>query len=640
MPGRAGGDIELSTPQQRVVEQVVGPLLVIAGAGGGKTMVLTKRIANIIQKGLASPHSVLAVTFTRRAAWEMRSRLRELLGPAADFITVSTFHSLGFRLLAAEGAQVGFDPKRIRVVDKEEAALILQRAVNDAQLPPRIDVANIGRAIERAKDELLSPEHVIRVPGDFYEEALSRVYRRYQELLQQQNAVDYGDLIALPVAILQRSREALEFYRSLYRFISVDEFQDTSRAQYQLMHLLGGGHRNVCVVGSPVQSIYSWRGAYEDIFSRFRQDFPEAVVIPLWDNYRCREKIVAASQAVVQSLPYADIGRPTQAGGVVRLFAAQSELAEARRVGNEIRRLSDRGERYEDIAVLYRTKFQGRVIEQVLLELGIPYIMIGDREFFKRREIRDALAYLRLCYDFTDAIAFQRIVNSPPRGLGRAAQEKLRGQEEELSCLVLNHLERRTDLPPAVREAAGRLAELLFNDIIPAAKHLPLVSLLEHILQRTGYYTWLEKESDTAALGNLRLLKSLCERYTGPDALGAFLADVAGMDDGDLPRTSAGVTLATIHAVKGMEFPIVFVIGMEDGVFPHIKSIPVQASLEEEQRLVYVAMTRAERELYLSWARTRVDSRGREREQTPSRFLSLLPRDLVEVEWRENENDG
>jgi DNA helicase-2/ATP-dependent DNA helicase PcrA len=634
----------LNDAQRRAVEQTDGPLLVLAGAGSGKTRTLTYRIANIFARGRASPHSILAVTFTRKAAWEMRRRLAELVGNAAEDVTATTFHAFAFKLLSAEGASLGFNPAKLKVVGGGEARQLLRRAVKDAGLeraPLTFD--EIARVMDRAKDNLYAPESFAQVAGDFFEESIAKVYARYQQLLKERNAVDYGDLVRLAVEILRRNADVLTFYQNLFRYVSIDEFQDTSFAQYQLVRFLVWGHKNVCCVGSPVQTIYSWRGAdIANILNRFHADFPGAPVIGLTDNYRSTATILDAAQAVVSNLPYRDQDLRAVAAGSgepVRYAALSDERNEAQFIVAEIARLrAEHDVRYEDIAVLYRTRPQGRVIEQVLMKRDIPYILIGDAKFFERREIRDIVAFLRFCYDpFSDSEALQRIINVPPRGLGPAAVEKLQGDDAEFGFGAIAGLDRRADLPPKVRDAAQAFAELMFNALEPASKQMLLPQFFDYLLERSGYGAWLEQDANAQQrLASVRMLRTLIERYDGPpyanNPLGLFLADIATMDDDDLPREANGVTLATVHAVKGLEFPVVFVAGLEEEIFPHVKSLKMPAALEEEQRLVYVAMTRAQRELYLTWARARAATYGASetREHAPSRFLARIPRGLMQ----------
>jgi DNA helicase-2/ATP-dependent DNA helicase PcrA len=647
----------LNPEQRTAVERVDGPILVLAGAGSGKTRTLTYRIANILDQGRVSPHGVLAITFTRKAAWEMRRRLEELVGKEASDITAVTFHSLGFKLLSAEAGMLGYKPDKLVVYDAIEAQRLLHRAMQETNVNgTRWTIEQVAPIIERAKDNLYSPDDFVRVKGDFFEESIAKVYRRYQQLLMENNAVDYGDLIRLSVQLLRQNPGTLEFYQNLFRYVSVDEFQDTSFAQYQLVRHLVWQNRNLCCVGSPVQAIYSWRGAdIHNILQRFREDFQNAPIVILSQNYRSTATILNAAQAVVQDLAYReDLRTDNDQGSGVAVVALNTDWDEANFVANEIKRLDDEGFcRVEDCAVLFRTRAQGRLLEQVFMHLGLPYTLVGDFKFFERREVKDILAYLRVVYDMFDAGALQRIINRPSRGLGPASLQKLQGSEPELNFAALTGLHNRTDLPQKVLDAATEFADLIFDDLPRAVKEKSLPDFFDYVLRRTGYLAWIEKDPDAKRrVANLRLLRAMTTRYEhSEEALGTFLADIAtlsavegGDTSLDVPAEGRGVTMATIHAVKGLEFPVVFIAGLEEGIFPHAKAMKTPDGMEEETRLAYVAMTRAMSVLYLTYARSRVV--GEEmKEHSPSRFLAAIPKELIErrdassrsgTEWRQD----
>jgi DNA helicase-2/ATP-dependent DNA helicase PcrA len=623
---------------------------VLAGAGSGKTRTLTYRIANILEQGRASPHGVLAITFTRKAAWEMRRRLEELVGKESSDITAVTFHSLGFKLLSAEAGALGYKPDKLVVYDAVEAQRLLHRAMQETNVNgTRWTIEQVAPIIERAKDNLYSPDDFVHVKGDFFEESIAKVYRRYQQLLVENNAVDYGDLIRLSVQVLRQNPGTLEFYQNLFRYVSVDEFQDTSFAQYQLVRHLVWRHRNLCCVGSPVQAIYSWRGAdIHNILERFREDFRDAPVVVLTQNYRSTATILNTAQAIVRDLAYReDLRTDNDEGSSVMVVPLNTDWDEANFIANEIKRLDE--ERFcglDDCAVLFRTRAQGRLLEQVFMHLGLPYALVGDFKFFERREVKDILAYLRVVYDMFDAGALQRIINRPSRGLGPASLQKLQGGEPELNFVALTGLHNRTDLPQKVLDAATEFADLIFDDLPRAAKEKRLPEFFDYLLERTGYLAWIEKACPEGSrrdpdakrrAANLRLLRAMTTRYEhSEEALGTFLADIATLsvvESGDasldVPAEGRGVTLATIHAVKGLEFPVVFIAGLEEGIFPHAKAMKTPEGMEEETRLAYVAMTRAMSLLYLTYARSRVV--GEEmKEHSPSRFLAAIPKELIE----------
>lgn len=636
-------DLDGLNPQQRAaVERVDGPLLVLAGAGSGKTRTLTYRIANLLAQGRTSPHGVLAITFTRKAAWEMRRRLSELVGKSAEDITATTFHSLGFKLLSAEAGALGYKPDKLVVYDASEAQRLLHRAMQDVNVNgTRWTLEQVAPIIERAKDNLYGPDDFVRVKGDFFEESLAKVYRRYQQLLRENNAVDYGDLIRLSVQLLRENPETLEFYQNLFRYVSVDEFQDTSFAQYQLVRHLVWRHRNLCCVGSPVQAIYSWRGAdIHNILERFRHDFSDAPIIALLQNYRSTATILNAAQAVVRDLPYREpLRTDNPEGSAVIVVPLNTDWDEANFIANEIQRLG--AERFcglDDCAVLFRTRAQGRLLEQVLMHRGLPYTLVGDSKLFERREVKDLLAYLRVVYDLFDAAALQRIINRPPRGLGPASLQKLQGSEPELNFTAITGLHNRTDLPPKVLDAAREFADLIFDELPRALKEKSLPDFFDYLLERSGYRAWIAQDPDAKRrIANLRLLRAMTTRYEqSGDALGTFLADIATLsvvEGGDanleVPAEGRGVTMATIHAVKGLEFPVVFLAGLEEGIFPHARALKTPEGMEEETRLAYVAMTRAMFVLYLTYARSRVVGEAM-REHAPSRFLAAIPKELLE----------
>ncbi len=645
---------DLNPEQRSAVERLDGPLLVLAGAGSGKTRTLTYRIANILKQGRASPHGVLAITFTRKAAWEMRRRLEELVGKEGEDITATTFHSLGFKLLSAEAGSLGYKPDKLVVYDAVEAQRLLHRAMEEMNVNgTRWTLEQIAPIIERAKDNLYGPADFVRTKGDFFEEEIAKVYARYQQLLKENNAVDYGDLIRLAVQTLRESPATLEFYQNLFRYVLIDEFQDSSFGQYQLVRHLVWQHRNLCCVGSPVQAIYSWRGAdIHNILERFREDFTDAPMVVLSQNYRSTATILVAAQAIVQDLPYREDLRTDNDGGAsVIVVPLNTDYDEANYIATEIKRLDE--EQIcppDDCAVLFRTRAQGRLLEQVFMHLGLPYTLVGDFKFFERREVKDVLAYLRLVYDIFDAGALQRVINRPPRGLGPAALQKLQHGEPELTFDSIAGLHARDDLPPKVQQAAIEFTDLIFETLASVAREKPLPEFFDCVLEQSGYLAWVQKDPDVKRrIANLRLLRAMTTRYertssevdssaenSNTEALGTFLADIATMsavEGGDpdvgLPAEGRGVTLATIHAVKGLEFPVVFLSGLEEGIFPHAKAMKSAEGLEEETRLAYVAMTRAMSLLYLTYARSRIVG-DEMKEHSPSRFLAAIPKQLTE----------
>jgi len=631
-------DLDSLNDKQRIaVDHLDGPLLVLAGAGSGKTRTLTYRLANLLEQGRASPHGILALTFTRKAASELAHRLEALVGERAKDITATTFHGLGYRLLRAEAHVFGYKAGSLGVYDAADARRLLQRALKEALADPtRWDLELIAQTIASAKDQLRGPDTFITAPGDFFQESIARVYARYQQLLLEHNAVDYADLIRLTLALLQQKPEALAFYQQLFRYISVDELQDTSASQYELVRCLAWTHRNVCAVGSPVQAIYSWRGGdIQNILTRFQQDFENAPLVVLDQNYRSTQTILDAANQLASDFEYQDKTMWTQneRGEPITLVTLNSDREEALFIGREAQQwVNDQGGAYTDCAVLFRTRAQGRLLEQVLMHLGVPYTLVGDFRFLERREIKDALAYLRLLHNLEDTVALQRILNRPPRGLGNAALQKIQNGAPDFTLDCLYGLDAREDLSDKIKTAARAFLDLVLDELYRASKEQSLPELLETLLKRSGYFDWVANDPEAKTrLANLRTLQTMTQRFAdyGAAGLGQFLAELATLSDADVSEGEQGILLITMHAAKGLEFPVVFLAGMEEGLFPHIKATRTQNQLAEERRLAYVAVTRAKQKLYLTHARSRLNC-AEMREQRASRFLADIPNSLLE----------
>jgi len=624
------------TPKQlEAVTYTEGPLLVIAGAGSGKTRVLTYRVAYLVKKGITSPCTLVAVTFTRKAAREMKERLRELLPDCADDLIIGTFHSICYHLLRrSEADKLGYRPEGLSVYDEADARQLLRDVLERIGLDPqRWPPEFIWEHIQRAKDRLIGPDEFVRIRGNIVEETIGQVYDLYQQRLRQANTMDYADLIRLVVELFRRDPETLKFYQHVFDHVLVDEFQDTSYAQYELLKLLVEKHRHITCVGSPTQAIYGWRGAdLRIMLRRFLRDFPDARVVELDQNFRSTKRILAAAQAVAASLTIRErnLWTSNEEGLPVALVCCMTDRDEALFVAQEARRLhEEEGIPYQEIAVLYRTRAQGRLMEQIFMHLGVPYTLVGECRFFKRREVKDVLAYLRLAHNAYDAVALERVVNRPPRGLGKATLEKIQGHEPGLTMYALSEAEHREDLKPRVRQAVSDFLQIL-ADLYTARETMALPELIDYILERTGYNAWLERDPEVRARRqNIAALKALAARYEGEEALGQFLADIATSREGDEVAVERGVNLSTVHQAKGLEFEAVFVTGLEDGLFPHAKSMKEQGSAEEERRLCYVAITRAKKRLYLVYAQSR-QVWGEMREYPPSRFLADIPPEVVE----------
>jgi DNA helicase-2/ATP-dependent DNA helicase PcrA len=649
---------QLNEPQRQVVEHGEGPLLVLAGAGTGKTRALTCRAAYLLERKLASPYSLLIVTFTTRAAWELKERLRLLLDDeVAQNVRAGTFHSLGLRILQTEAESLGYRPDELKVCDARGSKRLLQRAMEEARIRERFwKVDQIQEIIARAKDAQVGPDEFVTVAGDFTQEQVGKVYRIYQRLLKDRNQVDFGDLLMLALKALKGDREVLDFYQDLFTFILVDEFQDTNNAQYELVRLLAAKHRNICAVGSPSQAVYGWRGAnIDNILHRFETDFPGTTTVVLDQNYRCSGMILAAAEGVISQLNDRERHLWTQNGpGVpIALITARSERDEATFVAREIRRLiassmssQDEGDapgaqaatRFSDCAVLFRTNAQARLVEQVFLKLNVPYLLVGGLKFFDHSEVRDLLAFLAIVRDPLDDDAFIRIVNTPPRGLGPKSLEQLHSAEFEGAGLLLNMsatlAQKGETIPARVQKAAQEVVELV-NDLYAAGQERNVAGLLDYALDRTGYREWLNRDVEAEERwANVRALQDMAvlfEDGAPQGSLSSFLNEMAMLSGNDpLMRTNHEddrVTLSTMHQAKGLEFPVVFLVGLEEGLFPHALSRTRQ-ELDEERRLCYVGITRARERLYLLYTYARSNG-DRVQENPPSRFLYDIPAELM-----------
>jgi len=643
-------DLDCLTARQReAVTYGNGPLLVIAGPGSGKTRTLTWRIAYLVGSALASPSSILAVTFTRKAAREMRERLRVLVPDGADEMVISTFHSFCYRLLRSEveALEMGYRREGLSVYDAADCARLLEQIIEDQKLPKRRwDPELVMERIQAAKSQLRSPEDFVRVRGAMMEEVIGYLYRRYQEALKSRNVVDFGDLLWLAVELLRRDAEVRWFYQQLFTHVLVDELQDTNRAQYELLKLLVGEHHNITGVGSPSQAIYGWRGADVGIILQdFVKDMPDTHIVVLDQNFRSTKTILAAAKCVIAPLRplEEELWTDNEEGEPIAIVTCMTDRDEAIFVAKEAQRLVKEEELdWPEIAVLYRTRAQGRLMEQVFMHLGVPYNLVGEFRFFNRREVKDILAYLRLVHNPYDSVALQRVINRPPRGLGRATLNKIKGDELELTMIALSEAEHREDLKESARKAIRSFLEML-SDLCIAREEKTLSQLFDYVLKRTGYEDWLERDPvEQVRMENIRMLRCMALDYDelGPEGLGQFLADVATSSEADEVGQGKGVTLSTVHQAKGLEFDTVFVTGMEEGLFPHAKSMRIYGNADEERRLCYVAMTRARRRLYLVRAQSRRVG-GELRETLPSRFLGEIPEELVvRFSGHENRKEG
>jgi DNA helicase II / ATP-dependent DNA helicase PcrA len=638
----------LNPPQQEAVTHGDGPLLIFAGAGSGKTRVLTARIAYLIAAHRVWPDRLLAVTFTNKAAREMRSRVETLVGEGAERMWVGTFHSTAVKILRREAERLGI-PSSFVIFDEDDTRAALKRVLDELRLDPkRYPVGALSNAISQAKSDLKRPEDI---PNRSYsDEILRRVYDSYQEVLRRSGGLDFDDLIMKLVELYQTDAEALAKWRDRFRHVLVDEYQDTNRAQYVLVNLLAAEHRNVAVVGDDDQSIYRFRGADIRNILDFRKDYPDAHVVHLEQNYRSSQAILDAAYAVIRANPErAEKRLWTQRAGGEKVVATQAynEVEEAEFVADEVERLRKTENRgYSAFAILYRTNAQSRAFEDVLARRRIPYRLVGGIRFWERREVKDLVAYLRFCFNPRDALSFGRIVSVPSRKIGNVTVEAVNSYARDVEADVLEILKEPARVPGVPKTAVGPLQG--FRSQVESVRSTMGVlrpsELIDHVIDVMGLRAhYLDgTPQGEARIENINELRGLAEQFDDRDpaqGLEDFLAEVALVSDVDAyDEIGEGVTLITLHMVKGLEFPVVFMVGMEEGLLPHQRALDereenprlVGATTEmaEERRLAYVGMTRAEDRLYLSCAFRR-HLYGHSQPAFPSRFLTDIPQSML-----------
>jgi DNA helicase II / ATP-dependent DNA helicase PcrA len=625
---------DLNPMQQKAVLHGDGPLLILAGAGSGKTRTLTHRVAHLVLEGGIEPWRILAVTFTNKAAAEMKERLQRLLGQS-ELPWVSTFHAACVRILRRDIAALGFSSD-FTICDDQDQQRLLRDILRELNISERVMKPRAAAAaIDGAKNRGVFPEGM--PSGDFLAEVTVRVYARYQEKMARANALDFGDLLLQTVRLFEEHPEVLNYWRNRFRHLLVDEFQDTNQVQYRLVHLLAAAHHNLCVVGDDDQSIYAWRGAEVGNILNFERDYPGCIVIRLEQNYRSTHTILMAAGEVVAK----NVGRKGKTlwtenpeGEKITLEILPDDLEEARFVAAEISRLRHAGRRLRDMAVFYRTNAQSRSIEEALVRERLPYVMVGGIKFFARMEIKDILAYLRVLVNPLDSISARRIINVPARGIGAATEERIAALEEEAggffpACVLAVE---RGVLKGAAASRLTAFVELV-ERFRKKALRLPYPQLTAELIEETGYGPMLREERTEEARDRLQnleeLLKGMEEHRGTEGTLQEFLEEVALVTDLDSYDTSLDrVTLMTLHAAKGLEFPVVFMTGMEEGLFPHGRAGNGDGDVEEERRLCYVGMTRAMEKLYLTHARRR-RIYGDWQFNPPSRFLGEIPTQLL-----------
>lgn len=626
----------LNDKQKEAVLYNDGPLLIIAGAGAGKTKTLTTKIAYLIEEKYATPYNVLAITFTNKAAKEMKDRLYAMLGDIAKKIQVSTFHSFGLKLLRENFELLGYD-RNFVIMDSDDSLTVVKKIIKDLGYDPKVyNPKAIRNKISSCKNEMISAKAYERYAVSDYEQVIHKIYEKYEDKLYRNNSVDFDDLLLLPIKLFKENPDVLERYQDLYQYILIDEYQDTNQAQYILTKLISEKNRRITCVGDDSQSIYSFRGAnYKNILN-FEKDYPDAKTILLEQNYRSTSTILDAANQVIKNNSqrkdkklWTDRGQ----GEKIKYYRAYNERDEAQYVIRKIKELVNKGTEYKDIAILYRTNAQSRVVEEEMLKENLPYRVIGSFYFYSRKEIKDLIAYLRLIHNSKDNISLLRVINTPKRGIGLKTIENLTSKADEEGI--------------SIYDAINSGKELEFKNTIEklkiVAEDLTLTELIDKVLDASGMKKELESEQSLESevrLENLEEFKSITKAFEekeGLISLEDFLLEISLISDVEEYKDDPNrISLMTVHSVKGLEFDNVFVIGMEEGIFPHMNSLMENMALEEERRLCYVAITRAKDNLHLVNARRRTLF-GKEQVNPVSRFMSEINPELLETNVKEEE---
>ena len=632
----------LNKEQQQAVQHTEGPLLILAGAGSGKTKVLTVRIAHLLGQGV-NPYEILAITFTNKAAKEMKSRVEGLVGDVANRIWLSTFHSFCAKFLRFELDNfLGYN-SNFTIYDTSDSQAVIKAALKALNLDDKYYLvgAMIG-AISDAKNKLLFASDFRKQARDFYQQKVADVYEYYERELRKNNALDFDDLLLVAVKLLQSNEAVLDKYSKRFRYVMIDEYQDTNHAQYLLAKLLASHWKNIAVVGDADQSIYAWRGADIQNILDFEKDYPNCTSIKLEQNYRSTKIILDAANAVIENnegRPKKNLWTDKTEGAKIQHFTAQSEHEEAAFIGDTIAKKHDiHGVPYGDMAILYRTNAQSRVLEEALIKRALPYTMVGGTKFYDRKEIKDVLAYLRVLYNPFDDLSLLRIINVPKRSIGATTVAKLQDYARANGTslfMTLTQLHLVDTIKGKTKEKLEEFGILIFT-LVAEMEDKTVLDILESILDRTGYLAQLEESTDPqdqARAENIGELLSVAKDFQDTNPNGTvedFLEQVALVNDVDsFEQEESKVTLMTLHAAKGLEFPIVFLGGLEEGLFPHSRTLMNPEEIEEERRLAYVGITRAEKELYISNATTRTVF-GRTSSYLPSRFIDEIPEELVD----------
>lgn len=638
----------MNNRQMEAVQTTEGPLLIMAGAGSGKTRVLTHRIAYLIDEKLVNPWNILAITFTNKAAREMKERAFSL-NPATEDCLIATFHSMCVRILRREADHIGYN-RNFTIVDPSEQRTLMKRILKNLNLDPKKwnERAILG-TISNAKNDLIDEVAYENMAGDMYTEIVAKCYTAYQKELRQSEAMDFDDLIMLTLRLFDQNPDALTYYQQRYQYIHVDEYQDTNHAQYQLVKLLASRFKNICVVGDADQSIYGWRGADMQNILDFEKDYPEAKVVLLEENYRSTKTILQAANDVIKNNRNRrpkNLWTQNEDGEEIVYYRANDEQDEALFVARTIVQLTREGYSHKDFAVLYRTNAQSRTVEEALLKANIPYTMVGGTKFYSRKEIRDVISYLNLIANTSDNISYERVVNEPKRGVGPGTVEKIRNfaASQNVSLLEASSQIMLSPVKGKAAQAVFDFANLILN-LRERLDELTVTELVEIVLEKTGYTEQLVAQGtleSQARIENIEEFLSVTKNFdenpdnlvdeSGLDKLSRFLNDLALIaDTDDNAQENSEVILMTLHAAKGLEFPVVFIIGMEENVFPLSRAAEDEDELEEERRLAYVGITRAEKVLFLTNASSRL-LYGKTNYNRPTRFLNEISSSLLDYQ--------
>lgn len=633
----------LNPQQAEAVINTEGPMLIMAGAGSGKTKVLTCRVANLLQKGVR-PYRILAITFTNKAAAEMRERVNNMSGPAAKDVWLFTFHAFCARFLRMEIDKLPGYGGNFAIYDTADSQNLIKQILKEMNLDDkRFQPSGILSRISNAKNALQDAAAFARQTGDFYEQKVADIYSRYEQKLQLNNALDFDDLLMLSIKLLQENQEVREKYQDRFDYLLVDEYQDTNHAQYLLTKFLAAKHRNICVVGDADQSIYGWRGADIQNILDFEKDYPDAKVIKLEQNYRSTQIILDAANAVIEN----NTGRKpknlwteNKSGADIIYFQAVDERDEARFVIEQLQNLQrTENKKLGDMAILYRTNTQSRIFEEMLIKSGISYNMVGGLKFYERKEIKDIIAYLRVIFNPADSLSLLRIINVPKRGIGDASLAKIQAYAAANNVSLFEAVSNAAAIDGLSSRFVSKLDDLagIIFELMNLASEAPVEDLIDRVLRDTGYLEELENERTPQAqsrIDNLHELISVAQEFAASEEennLENFLAHVALVSDiDDTELGEDAITLMTLHSSKGLEFPVVFLVGMEEGLFPHARTLMDETEIEEERRLCYVGITRAKEKLFLSSTKMRTIY-GNTVTYPPSRFLQEIPAHLVKT---------